>query len=328
MGKGDVVDARSRARIEERFRRDWGVELPESIFRFRAFLDALGPRELRALRDAELTTMGVLDLFDDPDGQPIAGIDVRVHGRYYRDPPEFLTFLHGGSDGLHYGLWFDDGRTWGGVGSYYNNDGGGIDRSAGTPLEAVRLVIERVWRDLDDYGPDEVLDWDERRTDLTLLRRALTAFETADRPETDVAYIHAYASRHPPVDPDRITTLDGGGALVTGETALGRPPHNGADDYRFGQYMYASFDDAEALAESVAQARSRCAAGDPAEALVLGRDLHWASHGDPVREAYAAELLAAAYHALDRPNLAAIAAAHHRHRDLAKVEVLEPRKRG
>jgi histone PARylation factor 1-like protein len=325
---GEDVDGWSRERVEERVRADWGVELPESIFRFRAFLDVLGARERQALRDAELSTMGIFDVFEDPDRQPRAGIDVRVHGRYYRDPPEFTTFLHGGSDGLHYGLWFDDGRTCGGVGSYYNNDGGGIDRSAKTPLEVVRLRIEQVWRDLDDYGPDEVADGERRRADLTSLRAALTTFETADRPETDVAYLDAYASRRLPVDPDRITTLDSGGALVTGETVLDRPPHNGADEYRFGQHMYASFDDAEALVESVAQARSRCAAGDPAEALVLGRDLHWASHGDPVREAYAAELLAAAYHALERPNLAAIAAAHHRHRDLPNVEVLQARERG
>jgi hypothetical protein len=322
MGEGNVVGARFRDRIEERFRRDWGIELPESIFRFREFLDSLGPREQRAFREADLTTTGIFDLFDDPDRQPRDGIDVRVHGRYYRDPPEFLTFLHGGSDGLHFGLWFDDGRTCGGVGSYYNNDGGGIDRTAETPLEAVRLIIERVWRDLDDYGPEEIDEWDRQRHELALLRAALTPFETADRTSTGDAYIAAHASRHPPVDPDRITTLDGGGALVAGATALDRPPHNSADEYRFGRHIYTSFDDAEALAASVEEARRRYAAQDPAEALVQGRDQHWASHGVPMRVAYAYELLTVAYRELGRPALAGIIEAHHRHRDLPRVEVL------
>jgi len=89
--------------------------------------------------------------------------------------------------------------------------------------------------------------------------------------------------------------------------------------------MYALFEDSAELAAALAEARRRCAAGDPAEALVLGRDLHWASGGDPAREAAAAELLLSAYEALDRPALAAVAEAHHRHRDLPHVDVLEAR---
>lgn len=89
--------------------------------------------------------------------------------------------------------------------------------------------------------------------------------------------------------------------------------------------MYGLFEDAESVAESVAEARRRCTAGDPAEALVLGRDLHWASGGDAVREAWANELLVMAYRALDRWSLAGIAQAHHRHRALPDVDVLMSR---
>jgi non-ribosomal peptide synthetase component F len=64
----------------------------------------------------------------------------------------------------------------------------------------------------------------------------------------------------------------------------------------------------------VEDARRRCAEGDATEALVLGRDLHWASAGEPDLEALANELLTLAYRALDRPALAGIADAHHRHR--------------
>ncbi|MFE0130881.1 ADP-ribosylation family protein [Streptomyces sp. NPDC059037] len=313
-----------RAAVEERFLREWGFELPESVFRFWAFLGSLGPVEQQALGELDVSPVGIMDLFADPGLLPRDGIDVRVHGRYYRDPPEFLTFLHGGSDGLHHGLWFDDGRTCSGVASYYNNDGGGINTHAATPLEAVRAILELVWRDLDDDVQDEEVT--ARRSRLALLRDALTGFETGDRPEVGLAYSKTYDWTIKAEDPDRVTTLDSAGALAAGESVLDRPAHNGADEYKFATYMYALFDDAEALRANLEEARSRCSAGDPTEALLLGRDLHWASGGDPDREALAHELLVLAYRALDRPALAGIAEAHHRHRSLAKVDVLETKQ--
>ncbi|WP_328767456.1 ADP-ribosylation family protein [Streptomyces sp. NBC_00286] len=311
----------SRADIEERFLRDWGFELPDSIFRFWDFLSSLAPAGHQALRDLDVSPVGVIDLFADTSLQPRQGIDVRVHGRYYRDPPEFLTFMHGGSDGLHHGLWFDDGRTCRGVASYYTHDGGGIDTTSRTPLEALRAILERCWRDLDDDVEDE--DVSARRSRLALLRDALTVVETGDRPEVGLAYSRAYDTIAPAADFDRITTLDGAGALVAGETALDRPAHGQADEYKFATYIYALFEDPAALQAGVEEARRRCSAGDPAEALVLGRDLHWASGGDPAREALANELLVMAYRVLNRPSLAEIAGAHHRHRSLPRVDVLE-----
>ncbi|QUI30108.1 ADP-ribosylation family protein [Streptomyces alfalfae] len=309
----------TRGEVAARVLRDWGFELPDALFRFWTFLESLGPVESRALGEMDVSPAGVMDLFADPARGPRAGIDVRVHGRYYRDPPEFLTFLHGGSDGLHHGLWFDDGRTPRGVASYHTHDGGGVDMSAATPLEAVRALLERCWRDLDDdERSDEAA---ARRARLGRLREHLTAHETGDRPETGLAYSRAYDNSVRPRD--RVTTLDGAGALVPGETALGRPAQHAVDEYRFAAHMHAVFEDPAELEAAVAEARRRLAAGDPTEALVLGRDLHWASGGDPVREAAAAELLPAAYRALDRPALAAVAEAHHRHRDLPHVDVLE-----
>jgi hypothetical protein len=327
---------RERAAIEERFARDWGMELPDSIFRFRAFLHACGPIERQALDDLELFPFGIMDLFDAPTQRPHDGIDVRVHGRYYRDPPEFLTFMHGGTDGLHFGLWFDDGRTCAGVTGYYNNDGGGVGLPGGTPLETVRARLEGRWLHLNDpaylgeegdaarpYGTELA----EQRHRIRLLRELLMTFETGDRPEEGEEYHHAHGHGQEILDqghPDRIETLDGGGALVGGETAIGRKRQKPYDDYEFCTNLWKELtEDPAALESRVAEARRRCAAGNPADALTLGRDLHWISAGDPKRARYAAELLVSAYNALGRPNLAAIAEAHHRHRDLPRVGVLQ-----
>jgi hypothetical protein len=276
-----------------------------------------------------------MDLFDAPTLRPRDGVDVRVHGRYYRDPPEFLTFMHGGTDGLHFGLWYDGGRTCDGVASYYNNDGGGVGLPAGTPLEAVRKQLEWAWLHRDEKAylgkdDDETRPYDtwlaERRHRIRLLREIVMTFETGDRPEEGEKYHDAYRDPQDILDhghPDRIETLDGGGALVHGETAIDRKRQKPYDDYEFCTNLQKRLtDDPAALKAHVAEARRRCAAGNPADALTLGRDLHWISAGDPSLERHANELLVMAYQALDRDNLAAIAAAHHRHRDLPQVSVL------
>jgi len=322
---------RERAAVQERFARDWGFPLPDSLFRFQAFLLSLGPAENQALDDLELFPYGIMDVVDDPAREPRAGIDVRVHGRYYRDPPEFLTFMHGGGDGLHFGLWYDDGRTCTGVVSYYNNDGEGVGLPSGTPLEAVRDRLEWGWRDAadEDDGPADPADREAnaRRYRLRLLREALMAFETGDRDEEGADYHAAYGnasglSAHG--DPDRIETLDWGGALVEGDTAIERGRQRPWDDYDFCTALHEELTGDPAVREAhITEAKRRCAAGHPADALALGRDLHWISAGDPELEHHANELLTLAYRALGRDSLAAIAGAHHRHRDLPRVSVLE-----
>lgn len=321
--------ARDRAAIERRFADDWGIELPDSIFRYWHFLLSLGPVEQGALHDTELRPYGIMNLFDDPARPPREGLDVRVHGRYYRDPPEFLTFMHGGTDGLHFGLWYDDGRTCTGVASYYNNDGGGVGLPSGTPLEAVREQIE--WRQahLDsEAGENEPIaaNLAEERFRLRALREVLMTFETGDRLEEGDAYHETYRDEGEVLengDPSRFETLDGGGALADGESVVPRGRQRPYNRYDWCTNLYEQLTgDPGAVTSWVTEALQRCAAGDPASALTLGRDLHWASGGDAERERQAHELLVAAYRALDRHNLAGITDAHHRHRDLPQVGVL------
>jgi hypothetical protein len=148
-------------------------------------------------------------------------------------------------------------------------------------------VLERVHDEYSTYCSDEP-DAEQRLAGAERPRLALTGFETGDRAERGADYLLRY--REPrmlrPVTEGRVTTLDDAGALTAGVTALDRPPHNGADQDAFARHQHRLFADPDELAVAAAEARRRCAAGDPAEALVLGRDLHWASIGDPRREAW------------------------------------------
>ncbi|MCX5233446.1 ADP-ribosylation family protein [Streptomyces sp. NBC_00233] len=321
-----------RAAVEERISREWGIELPDSIFRFQAFLLSLGPVEKQALGDSGVSPMGIMDLLNDPTRVTRDGIDIRVHDRYYQDPPEFLTFMHGGSDGLHFGLWYDDGRTCAGVCSYYNNDGGGVGLPCGTPLQALREHIESRWELLeceDSQSPDVPLIRAqlEDRFRLRALRHALMAFETGDRPEEGEAYAQAHGISQELLkhgDPHRFETLDGGGALVAGKPSIARCPQRPYDDSDFHSKVETEIlSDPAALQAYAEEARRRCAAGDAADALTLGRDLHWESNRDPERERLAHELLVLAYRSLGRDNLAAITDAHYRHRHLPQVGALQ-----
>ncbi len=275
-----------RQRVAERFRSEWGLEVPDGLFRFWLFFRSLQPSEREALAAQELSPFGVMDLFDRPEARPRDGLDMRVHGRYYRDPPEMLTFMHGGSDGLHFGLFFADGLRSSGVVRYYNNDGVSLNLPEGTPLSAVRARLERAAKELEEANgePEDALR--ERRFLVRLAREAVARFDEGDH-------------------------IDAGAA----DAAACVP-----DDERCGRIAAED----PGLPAWVAEARRRLQAGDASEALRLGHDLHWCSAGDKAREELATELLAGAYRTLGRHSLAGIVEAHHRHRSLSSVDVLEP----
>lgn len=300
--------------VAEAFTRVWGMNLPDSYRRFHAFVLTLGPFELRAMGYLDLFPYGMAAQFTDLAADE-AQDTILARGRAYRDPPEFVTFLHGGSDGLHFGLWFDDGVDCDGVCSFYNNDGGGVGEPSGTPLEAIRDRLETAWQrtfdEFDGAGPAEDEDALTRFHCLSRLRTAVTAFETARFPQEGDDYAAARrAATAQPQRPQRLPTLDEGGARAGDEP----PSVDGPDHDRRRSRREELTKDPSARAARVAEARRRCESGEPADALVLGRDLHWVAGKDPDIEREAAELLEPAYRALGRDNLARITRAHHQWR--------------
>jgi hypothetical protein len=291
----------SAERVRARLQRSHGITLPDHVFEFQAFWNGLHPVEREAAYSLDLVPMGLLDLFDDTvEQRRIDGLDLRLHGRYYRDPPEFFTVLHGGTDGLHYGLWYDDPSAPPAfIASYYNNDGGELGLFPGALLDMVREQLGRRMEELEDEEPGE---GDDAWLQLEVLREALDAFAPSAKPV-------------PALPGHRLDTVDGAGALVRPED-----PEHARDPEQL--YQELSRIEPEALRERVAAALASCEAGDPSEALALGRDLHWLSHGVHEREEAAAAVLEAAYRALGRTALAEVARVHQRHRDLRTVGVI------
>jgi hypothetical protein len=211
------------------------------------------------------------------------------------------------------------------VARYFTNDGGGVGVPAGTPLEAVREELEETWLghfgdDIDPEDFDDVDgggDLDDIEDRLVRLRETLVLFETTDRPEFGEDYVNAYVL-DPAMkgrSPGRFVTLDGGGAILPAGMTLDRPSRQYADDVEWCSAISAELTGPPERVESLVQdARRRCAEGDPGQALVLGRDLHWISAGNPVRQRQARGLLVPAYYALDRPSLAGIVEATYLHR--------------
>jgi hypothetical protein len=261
------------------------LELPGSIFRFRAFFEAIGPDARRALDEHEISPCGITELFGKSAADLDSDVDARAHARFFRDPPEFLTFMIGGTDGLHYGLWFDDPSECTGVTSYFHNMSPRMGVPAGTPLEAVRSELENRCMWVEDEDPaerEEVLTW------AGGLRKRLMTVETGDRPEA-------------------------------------RPMRGDGSFYTWSEAWQTELSGASPMVDDhVRNAKERCAAGDPGHALALGRDLHWITVDDPAREQDARDLLVMAYRAMGQRYLADVAEAHYRHRELSFINALKP----
>jgi hypothetical protein len=298
--------------VAERFRRVYGLELPRSMAVFTAFWTSLDDFERRGLSDLGLSPCGVSSYFDT-DGLGcvgVDGLDERLEYRYRRDPPEFVTVMSGGTDGLHYGLWYDDPAeppTF--VASNYARDSAetGTDWSP-TPLVEISRVVEEATQSehaYRSYGRGAV---DERQRWRRLaVRRALQAFTEAD---VD-AHMRQGLSQWINVSRPAIV-----GPLGPALPPQAGDPRHGADQLRYEAYQARS----PLVHQWIDQARRELATGRPAFALVLGQELHWLDADDYRTESL--DLLVGAYRALGRDALAEIALVHHTHRDLPSVGVL------
>ncbi|GIE92512.1 ADP-ribosylation family protein [Actinoplanes regularis] len=285
--------------VAERIQRLWGLRLPRHV----AVFAALAASDGGALNEMGISPWGVTDYFRDGglDQRGRDGLDQRLHARFRCDPAEFVTVMSGSSDGLHYGLWFDDPAELPTIiARNYARDS--AETWASTAPTLLRVVREEVDRFLSDYGDDR-----EEAERVTPLNDALDWYAAADE-----AALRQDRPPHLASAPRSYLAVSLMPLLPQGS---GNPQVAAS-----GSRLDAFQKDPARAAEWIAEARRQLAAGQPALARAVGSELHWLDL-DVHRQA-GLDLLLGAYHALGRDALAEIATVHAAHRDLRSVEVL------
>lgn len=299
------------AAAAERVRRVHGLRLPRSMAVLAAFFDSLSDLERYAVgNELGLRPSGISTYFG-PDGLAMHGrdgLDERLHHRYRCDPPEFVTVMSGNSDGLHFGLWYDDpGEFPSFVAHNYARDSAETwTNHSATPMDEVHTQLTDLEQEACD---DHDTDTPRRRWLLSVARSAVEGFVEADRRDRVPHEVGPWTPT------ERPEILGSPGPVLPSGAGDAR----GGDDQvrqRGEAYRHRS----PLVHEWITTAERELRDGRPAFALVLGRELHWLDvdeyRSDSLR------LLVGAYRALGRDALAEIAVVHHRHRDLASVDVL------
>jgi hypothetical protein len=289
--------------VAERVRRVYGLRLPHHLAVFAAFWASTDGAEREALSDLMVYPWGVTDYFGD-DGLLLVArdrLDERLHARFRRDPAEFVTVLGGGSDGLHYGLWYDDPAELPSLIAYnYARDSAETWASSSSTL--LELLRGRVGAVLSDYGDDG-----EEAQRIRPLIAALDWFNAADREAlladgesrwASAPRLYSAVSLFPALPPD------------SGDPHLTKSPDR----------LSVFEGDAAQAARWIADAERELAAGRPALALAIGGELQWLDQDEYRRQGL--DLLTGAYRMLGRDALADIAEIHAEHRDLSSVEIL------
>jgi hypothetical protein len=289
--------------VEERVRRVYGLRVPRHLAVFAALWHSADDAERDGLNQLGVAPFGLTEYLA-PDGLSLVGaggLDERLHGRYRCDPAEFVTVLSGDSDGLHFGLWYDDPAQLPAfvVFNWARDSAETWTNGAATLLAQLRHRIDAVAADYGADGPEArrlrplsvALDWFAAADGEAVAADALPTWAQSPRQATAV-------SLFPWLPPD-----SGDPRLARSEQRL--------------RIFRAGGPDADGL---LAEAERELAAGQPAYALAVGGELHWLD-ADEYRERGLA-LLVGAYRALGRDALADIAETHAAHRDLRTVSVL------
>ncbi|WP_169745817.1 ADP-ribosylation family protein [Actinocatenispora sera] len=289
--------------LEERVRRVYGLRVPRHLAVFAALWHSADDAEREGLNQLGVAPFGLTEYLA-PDGLSLVGaggLDERLHGRYRCDPAEFVTVLGGDSDGLHYGLWYDDPAQLPAfvVFNWARDSAETWTNGAATLLVQLRHRIDAVAADYGADGP-------EARA-LRPLAAALDWFAAADREAVAADGLPSWAQ-----SPRQSTAVSLFPVLPTDS---GDPRLESS-----GQRLRALQAGGPDAASLIAEAERQLAAGQPAYALAVGSELHWID-ADEYRDRGLA-LLVGAYQALGRDALADIAEVHAAHRDLRSVSVL------
>jgi hypothetical protein len=315
-GRRAEASERAKAVFEEvsaKVKEVYGLRLPRHVEVFWAFYTSLSPAERRAYEELEIwRPIGIMGWFEEGlERTPRDGLDPRLDWRFRSDPPEFVTVLSGGSDGQHFGLFYDDpAYVPSGVVVNYARDSAETWWEASTLLGVIqnRLELEK-----ENLSEDYHTDVERVACQIRLLEEAIAPFADAEddaSEEDEAGMLVPYEAR---------TQLP---QIVCGVGVVGKDGTCPAFAYLAGGAWPAGEvlrTDATQTREWIREAEAALESGEPLFALALGRDLHWGDRDSFRTESLA--LMTRAYRALGREALAAIAEVHHAHRDLASVGI-------
>jgi len=103
----------------------YGIEFPKDVELLWELACKIEPTNPTAAfkETLDISLVGPFDILAGSFDKLKPKLSMYLHYRYFLDPPEFFTVLHGGIDGLHWGFWFDDpNKLPPRMCSYYRND--------------------------------------------------------------------------------------------------------------------------------------------------------------------------------------------------------------
>jgi len=241
-----------------------GILFPYCFFRFHDFVEDLKTAHgIDINRCALQIQLGDAFQVFQPAPDP-KSFDPLTTSRYPNDPPEFFTVLHGPSDGLHWGYYFEDpGQPEYFVASYFHNEPLQFSIDGQNLMEAARKFLEQCYEDNKEYleiHGEEV--YVKELEELALIRSVLRNYGTGEREEIGNEYVEKYEYTRQVTAPTR----DGLGIVV-------------------GEHLYSPLPDAdyflnpdftptpEQVDRYMKEASEKLAEGLPGAALKLGKDL-------------------------------------------------------
>jgi hypothetical protein len=290
--------------LKDRLHELYGIEFPDSLFFLHEFLQTYPQGEKAdALGSLGIHPTGLLQVLGRiVEGQDTSTIKpIILHYRYYRDLPEFFTCLHGDTDGLHWGLlWDEPVLGFRGAASYYNNDGDHIRVHRGLFDALLRRVNERLEsaEEMIRDDPENEQEYRKRATAIDRMKGRLLEF------------VNRHGVRFNDLRPSGIES-DTGLDLVIGEKYLGRAVDETPRPSKHWQAL---------SPERVKELLSECRRGRVVPAMQAGRSLWYWAGREYSSDAY--KLLRAGYARLERPELIKILDVHYENRDMKSVDLL------
>lgn len=289
--------------VAQRMKEVYGLRLPHYLATFAAFWKSLDEFEQDGAKHLGRSPGGIMVWFEENglSRKTRDNLDPRLECRFRADPPELVTIMWGDSDGLHYGLWYDDPAdppTY--IAHNYARDS--AETWVDQPSTPLGVLLERVnERIRDEYGNDPP------GLSLYALRAALEWFSKEDTKAL---------KKDPPAQKwlkaERIPTLGTFGPAL--------PPDAGTIKVGNTHQRLEAWKKTPARVRKwIDSAKRDCLAGKPAAALTFGLDLHWLDSDEYRKDAQ--ELLLMAYDKLGRQAHAETLTVHYAHRDLGSVGV-------